>query len=429
MPAVGRLGDAQRLAQRRFELVGELVDAHLQPLVLVDERVADQHARHPLVLLGKTQQHHDHLLRLRGAVLGLGLDLVDEREHRRLDELDQALEHLRLAREMAVERRFRHIEPRRQRRGRDLLAARGLEHGRKRLQDLQAPLAGLRRGASRCVHHDVPRAGTSSARIIVPTPSLVSTSSSSAWSTRPSMMCELLTPLRTASSADPILGSMPPWIVPSAKSASIPLAVSPVSSLPLRSSTPTVFVISTSFSARSVSASLPATRSALMLYASPSAPTPIGAITGMKSRESSRLMSSGSMRSISPTRPMSTSCPGSASLLSSSLRARMNAPSCPVRPTALPPCWLMSPTISWLSSPSTISTTFITFSSVTRMPWRNSLRMPIRVSRSPICGPPPWTITGFMPTSFSMTTSRAKPAFRCASVIALPPYLTTIVRS
>ena len=38
----------------------------------------------------------------------------------------------------------------------------------------------------------------------------------------------------------------------------------------------------------------------------------------------------------------------------------MNAPSCPVSPTALPPCWLMRPTISWLSSPSTISTTFIT---------------------------------------------------------------------
>ena len=62
---------------------------------------------------------------------------------------------------------------------------------------------------------------------------------------------------------------------------------------------------------------------------------------------------------------------------SSILRAWMNAPSWPVSPTALPPCWLMSPTISWLSSPSTISTTFITRSSVTRMPCRNSLLMPI----------------------------------------------------
>ena len=107
----------------------------------------------------------------------------------------------------------------------------------------------------------------------------------------------------------------------------------------------------------------------------------------------------------------------------------MNAPSCPVRPTALPPCWLIRPTISWLSSPSTISTTFITFSSVTRMPWRNSLWMPIFFSRSPICGPPPCTMTGFMPTSLSITTSRAKPAFSAGSVIALPPYLMTMVLS
>jgi hypothetical protein len=71
----------------------------------------------------------------------------------------------------------------------------------------------------------------------------------------------------------------------------------------------------------------------------------------------------------------------------------------------------------------------MTRSSVTRMPCRNSLWIPIVFSRSPICGPPPCTTTGFMPTSFSMTTSRAKPALRCASVIALPPYLTTMVRS
>ena len=55
--------------------------------------------------------------------------------------------------------------------------------------------------------------------------------------------------------------------------------------------------------------------------------------------------------------------------------------------------------------------------------------MPIFFSRSPICGPPPWTITGFMPTSFSITTSRAKPAFSAGSVIALPPYLMMMVLS
>src|SRR5690606_15561862 len=45
----------------------------------------------------------------------------------------------------------------------------------------------------------------------------------------------------------------------------------------------------------------------------------------------------------------------------------------------------------------------------------------------PICGPPPWTTTGFMPTSFISTTSRAKPLFRASSIIALPPYLMTMV--
>ena len=64
MPAVGRLRDPQRLAQRRFELVGQLVDPRLQPLVLVHQRLADQHAGHPRVLLGERQQHDDRLLGL-----------------------------------------------------------------------------------------------------------------------------------------------------------------------------------------------------------------------------------------------------------------------------------------------------------------------------------------------------------------------------
>jgi hypothetical protein len=34
-----------------------------------------------------------------------------------------------------------------------------------------------------------------------------------------------------------------------------------------------------------------------------------------------------------------------------------------------------------------------------------------------------------MPTSFSITTSRANPAFSLSSVIAFPPYLTMIVLS
>src|SRR5690606_33900228 len=49
----------------------------------------------------------------------------------------------------------------------------------------------------------------------VPTPSSVSTSNRSACSTRPSMICTDFTPLRAASRAELILGSMPPDSVPS----------------------------------------------------------------------------------------------------------------------------------------------------------------------------------------------------------------------
>ena len=69
----------------------------------------------------------------------------------------------------------------------------------------------------------------------------------------------------------------------------------------------------------------------------------------------------------------------------------------------------------------------IVSASVTRMPCTNSPFLPTRFSRSSICGPPPCTMTGFMPTSFSSTTSRAKLSFSFSSVIALPPYFTTMV--
>src|SRR5919198_3602865 len=50
-----------------------------------------------------------------------------------------------------------------------------------------------------------------------------------------------------------------------------------------------------------------------------------------------------------------------------------------------------------------------------------------RLSIWSICGPPPWTITGLRPTYFISTTSRANPSLSAVSVIALPPYLITIV--
>ena len=42
-------------------------------------------------------------------------------------------------------------------------------------------------------------------------------------------------------------------------------------------------------------------------------------------------------------------------------------------------------------------------------------------------GPPPCTITGFIPTSLSNATSRANDAFSSGVVMAAPPYLMTIV--
>jgi hypothetical protein len=42
-------------------------------------------------------------------------------------------------------------------------------------------------------------------------------------------------------------------------------------------------------------------------------------------------------------------------------------------------------------------------------------------------GPPPCTTTGFMPTYFRSTTSRANSSRSSASTIAAPPYLITTV--
>ena len=76
---------------------------------------------------------------------------------------------------------------------------------------------------------------------------------------------------------------------------------------------------------------------------------------------------------------------------------------------------------------STHSTTSIVSSSVTRMPWMNRPFLPILARASSICGPPPCTTTGFMPTSLSSTTSSAKSCCSAGSVMALPPYLMTMV--
>src|SRR6267142_1787758 len=181
-----------------------------------------------------------------------------------------------------------------------------------------------------------------------------------------------------------------------------------------------------SFSARSAAATSPATRSALMLYVSPAEPTPTGAMTGMKPPASSTRMGSGSTLSTSPTSPMSARLPSACRCMR--FRARIMEPSLPESPTARPPCRLISPTISLLILPtSTISTISTVSGSVTRIPPTNFGSLPRRFMRAPICGPPPWTITGRIPTSRRRRTSRANCSLRSACSMAAPPYLMTRV--
>ena len=111
-----------------------------------------------------------------------------------------------------------------------------------------------------------------------------------------------------------------------------------------------------------------------------------------------------------------------------SFLARISCPSLPVTPKDLPPALLIRLTISLLMvAPSTISTTSMVLLSVTRMPSTNLDSMDSFSSRLPICGPPPWTTTGLIPTAFMSTISRAKLSFKRSSTMALPPYLTTTV--
>src|SRR3989441_3379069 len=88
----------------------------------------------------------------------------------------------------------------------------------------------------------------------------------------------------------------------------------------------------------------------------------------------------------------------------------------------------MRPTMSLLILPtSTISTISTVSSSVTRMPPTKRGSLPRRFISAPICGPPPWTITGLMPTRRRRITSRANGSLRSARSIAAPPYLMTRV--
>ena len=141
-------------------------------------------------------------------------------------------------------------------------------------------------------------------------------------------------------------------------------------------------------------------------------------MTGMSSSLSSSCTIDGSMLATSPTKPSR----------SSRISTVMSPASSPDSPTAYEPCWLSAATISRLTLPTSAMRTMSTLSaSVTRSPSTNSGSLPSRRMRSVICGPPPCTTTGFMPTSRMSTTSWANRSASAGSSIAWPPYLITTV--
>ena len=103
-------GQAQALPELRLDAVEELVHAREKALVFEHQRVTDHDPRHARVLLAELQQHRRDPLDLRPAVRLALDDLIDEAEDGPLDEFDQAFEHLRLAREVAVQRGLVNLE-------------------------------------------------------------------------------------------------------------------------------------------------------------------------------------------------------------------------------------------------------------------------------------------------------------------------------
>jgi len=98
------------LAQGRLQSIEKLVHARVQPLVLMHQRIAHHDPAHARVLLGELQHRRDDASDLRSWI-GFALDdLVGQREQAVFDEADEALEHLRLAGEVTVERGLADIE-------------------------------------------------------------------------------------------------------------------------------------------------------------------------------------------------------------------------------------------------------------------------------------------------------------------------------
>ena len=190
---------------------------------------------------------------------------------------------------------------------------------------------------------------------------------------------------------------------------------------------PSTLVRITRRSAPSAAASAPAAVSALTLYTSPSAPGAMVETTGIRPASIKSNKDSDLTSTMSPTSPMSVGAPPTSTRRFSAVNSPASSPEVP---TASGPWALIRPTSSRPTWPKrTMRTTSMTSGVVTRKPPRNSPSRPSRRSIAEICGPPPCTTTGLMPTVRRNTMSWAKAAFSRSSVMALPPYLITTTLS
>ncbi len=129
--------------------------------------------------------------------------------------------------------------------------------------------------------------------------------------------------------------------------------------------------------------------------------------------------------SVSPTQPRSISSPST--FCFRFFFATINLPSLPDKPIPLPPCFPMSDTMRSFTLPtSTILTISSVSSSVIRSPPINFGFLPSFSIIRVISGPPPCTITGFIPTNLSRTMSCVILSMMLSSTNACPPtFITT----
>ncbi|CAI8185418.1 Uncharacterised protein [marine metagenome] len=169
-------------------------------------------------------------------------------------------------------------------------------------------------------------------------------------------------------------------MIPDAVKSWTSFGVNSVSISPSLPVTPDTSVSSKSRSAFKAAAICPATVSPFILNVSPLSPDPIGAITGIISASNKWFKIFGLISRGAPTKPN----------FGSSCSHVIRLASLPDSPTAWPPWAFIACTILLLTSPeSTISTTLIVASSVTRFPFTNSDLMSRRLNIWLIIGPPP----------------------------------------